>query len=94
MVVGLGCGIIRMALEWSIAPPACGSGQDNEQFNVVQNVHYLHFAIILALVVAFVSFTISMLTPPRPKEKVRAASADYILLLHLCLRMRRIMCDQ
>ena len=71
LVVGLGCGIIRMALEWSIPPPACGSGEENQQFDVVQNVHYLHFAIILALVVAVVSFTVSIVTEPRRPQQVR-----------------------
>ena len=70
LVVGLFVGITRMALEWSIAPPACGSGEENEQFGVVQNVHYLHFAIILALVAAVVIFSVSIVTEPRPPEKV------------------------
>ena len=70
LVVGLFVGILRMTLEWSIPTPACGSGEENQQFDVVQNVHYLHFAIILALVTAFVNFTISMLTEPRTPAQV------------------------
>ena len=59
-----------MGLEWSIAPPDCGSGQENEQFMVVQKVHYLHFAIILAGISGIVMITVSIVTEPRPPEKV------------------------
>ena len=64
-------GVIRMGLEWSIAPPDCGSGLENEQFEVVKNVHYLHFAMILLGICSIVIVCVSIMTKPRPKEKVR-----------------------
>lgn len=65
-----------MGLEWAIAPPECGSGEPNEQFNVVQKVNYLHFAIILAAVVAIVAFGVSLMTEPRRPEQVINRAVD------------------
>ena len=59
-----------MGLEWSIAPPDCGAGLENEQFTVVKEVHYLHFAMILGGVVSIVIIAVSIMTKPRPPEKV------------------------
>ena len=70
MVAGLFVGIIRMFLEWSIPSPACGSGEENQQYGVVKNVQYLHFAIILSLVTAIVNGVISYCTKPRTKAQV------------------------
>ena len=66
-----------MALEWSIAPPDCGSGDVNEQFKVVSNVHYLHFAMILATIVSVVIVAVSIMTKPRPQEKVTTCEQRY-----------------
>ena len=38
LVIGFAIGIIRMGLEWSVAAPSCGSGEENDQFIVVQKV--------------------------------------------------------
>ena len=70
LIVGFIVGVIRMGLAWSISTPACGSGETNRQFSVVKNVHYLHFAIILAVVTAVVVIAVSLLTVPRKPNQV------------------------
>ncbi len=62
--------IIRMGLAWARSPPKCGSGEEDNQFAVVREVHYLHFAIISAAVTVIVNIVVSLLTKPRSKAQV------------------------
>ena len=59
-----------MGLEWSRPAPPCGSTEPNNQFDIVSNVHYLHFAIILAACFVAVAVPVSLLTKPRSPGEV------------------------
>lgn len=92
-MVGLAIGVVRMGLEWSEAPPACGSGLPNEQLSIVTQVHYLHFAIILAVCYVIVAVTVSLFTQPRSKQEVNSASLKLLqnsLILTYCNLIKRI----
>ena len=43
-------------------------------------VHYLHFAIILAVAVFLVQFCVSLMTKPRPPKKVKCSSSKLLNL--------------
>lgn len=66
-----------MGLAWSRSPPKCGSGEADNQFKIVSEVHYLYFAMILAAVVSIVIVPVSLITKPRPPEKVIILSIHY-----------------
>ena len=70
LVIGLGISIVRMGLTFARSPPKCGSGDEDEQFAVVRDVHYLHFAVILAAITVAIIVPVSLVTEPRPKAKV------------------------
>jgi hypothetical protein len=73
---GFVCGVIRMGLQWSRSAPACGSNQPDNRFTIVTKVHYLHFAIILAGVTSVIIVVVSLLTPPRPRNKVNERTVE------------------
>ena len=60
-----------MGLEWSRPGVPCGSPDVSTAFDVVANVHYLHFACILFGCTFVVNIVVSLMTQPRPQEKVR-----------------------
>lgn len=70
-MTGLVVGAIRMGLDFAIRAPSCGSGEPDMRWNIVSKVNFLHFAMILSLVSLVVIVAVSMLTEPRPPEKVR-----------------------
>ena len=50
--------------------PATGCGQADPRPFLLNKIHYLHFALILAPIVAIITVIISLLTPPIPKKHV------------------------
>ena len=74
LVTGLAVGLSRMLLDFSQSEPDCGSGLDDTRPKVLTEVHYLHFAMILAFIVAMVTTIISIMTKPRPQSKVGHSS--------------------
>ncbi|CAH1778159.1 unnamed protein product [Owenia fusiformis] len=71
LVFGLLVGFIRLALDFSHASPPCGSNAVDTRPDIISKVHYLHFAMIASAVSAIVIVGISLLTKPRPPEKLR-----------------------
>ncbi|XP_026060418.1 sodium/glucose cotransporter 5 [Carassius auratus] len=67
LMVGLAVGLTRMVLEFAFPPPRCGVFDPAP--SVLRSVHYLHFAIILCALTAFVVVVISLLTPPPTDEQ-------------------------
>ena len=71
MIGGFVCGVIRMCLDWSRAVPPCGSSEPDNRFSIIAQVHYLHFAAILAVITSIIITIVSLMTKPRPQNKVR-----------------------
>lgn len=70
LMIGLITGLIRMVLDFIYLAPACGSGKADERPDVLAKVDFLHFAIILSAVSAIAIVVISLLTEPRPENKL------------------------
>ena len=70
MLLGLAIGCCRMGMEWSRSPPDCGSNDEDNQFKLVTEIHFLHFAMLLGGISAIINFAGSMVTTPRSPEKV------------------------
>merc|ERR1712218_721602 len=70
LMIGLVVGLIRFALEFGYSLPPCGTPRDSPLmppdwwFDVVGNVHYLHFGIILFGISGAVTIYVSLITPP------------------------------
>lgn len=61
----------RFALEFGFSKPPCGSGEEPPPdwwYRVVDDIHYLHFGIILWGITGVVTIFISLLGDPIPKE--------------------------
>ena len=73
-----------MGLEWSRPPPDCGSNDEDNQFQMVTSIHYLHFAALSFGICCVIVVVISLVTKPRDPEKVTSLTLDYIehTLLH------------
>ena len=63
--------MIRMGLDFAMPAPFCGSHEPDTRPAILKDVHFLHFAIILSGVSIASTVLISLLTEPRPPEKVR-----------------------
>jgi hypothetical protein len=61
-----------MILEFSYAglAPDCLEGLPDPTPSIVKDVHFLHFGIILFVLVVLVTVVISLLTPPLPKSQI------------------------
>ena len=70
-MISLVVGMIRMGLDFAMPAPFCGSHEPDTRPAVLKDVHFLHFAIILSGVSIASTVVISLLTEPRPPEKVR-----------------------
>ena len=70
LMAGLLIGVIRMALGMAYQGIDCGDTGEDTRPPVLAKVHYLHFAIILALCSLFVVMAVSLLTQPRKPEQV------------------------
>lgn len=60
MLTGIVIGIIRMSIDFAFPPPACGEIDDRPY--ITKSVHYLHFAIINALISLFVTIVVSLMS--------------------------------
>ena len=61
----------RFVLEFVYTKPACGSYDTPPPewwYKLVDNIHYLHFGIILWGLTGFITIAISLLTKPIPEE--------------------------
>uniref|UniRef100_A0A1I8ISX3 Solute carrier family 5 member 6 n=1 Tax=Macrostomum lignano TaxID=282301 RepID=A0A1I8ISX3_9PLAT len=58
------------AMIWSFieSPPGCG--EEDTRHELLRNFHYLHFAIFLFSLSAIISFVVSLVTRPLPKERL------------------------
>ncbi|XP_021485047.1 sodium/glucose cotransporter 4 [Meriones unguiculatus] len=68
LMFGLVVGILRMVLEFSYSPPACG--EEDRRPAVLKDFHYLYFALLLCGLTAVIIVTISFFTEPIPDEKL------------------------
>lgn len=67
-MTGLAVGGTRLIMDLSYPKPACG--EEEKRPAVLYKVHFLHFAIILSVIVFIVCAVVSLLTKPLPEEKV------------------------
>lgn len=58
-------GIVRLVIDFTFPDPVCG--EEDTRPSLVRDVHYLHFAIISALLTSIIIITISLLTKPQDK---------------------------
>lgn len=73
LMVGLVVGLIRFILEFGQSKPACGSGDPNPPkwwFDIVDDIHYLHFGILLWFITGIVAIGVSLITDPIPEESL------------------------
>ena len=70
LMAGLATGVGRYAMRVYYSGPSCGSGDPDERPSVYKDVHFLHFAIILAAVTMVVTVSVSFLTAPRKESQV------------------------
>lgn len=70
LMAGLAIGVARMGLGVAYSTPICGIPEEDNRPNVLSKVHYLHFAIILAVCSFIVVVAVSYLTPPRAKKQL------------------------
>ncbi|CAG5120820.1 unnamed protein product, partial [Candidula unifasciata] len=71
LIISTAVGLCRMILEFVYSAPPCGSMEVDERPAVLKDVHFLHFAMISSGVSIISTVAISLLTPPRPQEKLR-----------------------
>lgn len=80
-MVGLAVGMIRFIWEFSYGPaPPCG--EEDNRSPIITKVHYLHFGIILFVIVAVVTIVISLLTKPIDEKHV-SLEVEFYQLYHL-----------
>lgn len=70
LVAGMLTGVVRMAIEFSYKVPRCGSGDEDLRPNILKDVHYTMFALIMFGVTMIVCVAISVVTPPRRKNQL------------------------
>merc|ERR1719244_1286768 len=74
LMVGLVVGLIRFGMEFGYAKPACGDFESPQPpewwFTVVDQVHYLHFGLLLWGISGIVAISVSLVTPPPPKDSL------------------------
>ncbi|NWW77207.1 SC5AA protein, partial [Climacteris rufus] len=69
LMAGLALGLARMGLELAHPTPRCGVPDQRPW--LLSDVHYLHFAVLLATVTAAIVVGGSLLTPPLPPAQVK-----------------------
>ena len=74
LMIGLIIGLIRFGMEFSTSKPACGdyTAESPPQwwFDIVDQVHYLHFGLILWFISLVVTVVVSLMTPPPPPDSL------------------------
>ncbi|NXY18981.1 SC5AA protein, partial [Atrichornis clamosus] len=69
LMAGLALGLARMGLELAHPTPRCGVPDQRPW--LLSDVHYLHFAVLLATVTAAIVVVGSLLTPPLPPDQLK-----------------------
>ncbi|NWW61785.1 SC5AA protein, partial [Ifrita kowaldi] len=69
LMAGLALGLARMGLELAHPPPLCGVPDQRPW--LLADIHYLHFAVLLATVTAAIVVGGSLLTPPVPRAQLK-----------------------
>ncbi|NXE96384.1 SC5AA protein, partial [Menura novaehollandiae] len=69
LMAGLALGLARMGLELAHPTPRCGVPDQRPW--LLSDVHYLHFAVLLATVTAAIVVMGSLLTPPPPPAQLK-----------------------
>jgi len=85
-MVGLAIGVTRFAWESAYSQVTCGEESQDERPAVIKDVHYLHFGVILFVVVVCVTVVISLLTKPIDDKHVsdtHCHGRDISDLLHI-----------
>ncbi|CAL8120020.1 unnamed protein product [Orchesella dallaii] len=74
LMVGLVLGLFRFVLEFAFLAPSCGSGELDTRPEwikwFIDEIHYLHFGCIIFLITLFVTYCVSLVTPPIAPEKL------------------------
>jgi len=74
LMVGLVVGLIRFGMEFSFNKPACGDFDAKTPpdwwYTLVDNIHYLHFGLLLCFISGIVTVAVSLMTPPPPPDSL------------------------
>jgi len=74
LMVGLVVGLIRFGLEFSYNKPSCGDFDSEKPpawwYSLVDNIHYLHFGLLLWFISGVVTISVSLMTPPPPEDSL------------------------
>lgn len=73
LMVGLVIGLIRFGLEFGFSKPPCGSTAEQPPewwFRLVDDIHYLHFGLLLWFLSGCVTVGVSLVTPPPPRDSL------------------------
>jgi Na+/proline symporter len=74
LMVGLVVGLIRFGMEFSYNKPYCGDFESEKPpawwYTLVDDIHYLHFGLLLWLISGVVSISVSLMTPPPPEDSL------------------------
>ncbi|NWV39094.1 SC5AA protein, partial [Grantiella picta] len=69
LMAGLAIGLVRMGLEMAYPIPLCGD--PDQRPRLLTDIHYLHFAVLLASVTAAVVMGVSLLSPALSPEQLK-----------------------
>ena len=69
-MAGFVTGMCRLGIHFAYATPQCGNPDPDERPAIFTDVHYLHFAMILSVIVFFVTVCVSFVTAPRTEKQV------------------------
>ena len=74
LMVGLVVGLIRFGMEFSYNKPSCGDFESENPpdwwYTLVDDIHYLHFGLLLWFISGVVSISVSLMTPPPPENSL------------------------
>lgn len=70
LMAGLVAGICRLGIHFAYPSPQCGSTDPDNRPSVFTQVHYLHFAILLAGITLIVDVAVSLVTQPRKRHQL------------------------
>ena len=71
LLIGLVIGMIRFFWQFSYSEPPCLKSYLDKRPDIIKNVHFLHFGVILFLITCASSWCISLLTKPIPYKHIR-----------------------
>jgi len=61
-MIGLLLGMIRFVMEFVYTAPACWADEEDARPGFVKNFHYLHFGLVLFIIVCIATTVISLMT--------------------------------